>query len=490
MDLPTSDDLAADNARLAARVAELEAQLGRAPIDRASLYKMTDAAPWGALVVNREGRLDYANPAFQRWLLKPAPAADEPVEEVVLPALLDVLREPLGRALDGEQTIFEAAVADRDGSKRHVRIQAAPRAAGAFGVTGCVVSLYDLTDAEALDRAARDNQQQLKRINAVTPSANYLFDFETGNSIWVGGNTEAVYGHTVDELVAGGGELVRSLIHPEDFHFVGRRLAYLASRPDGEVSEFELRVLRPDGTYRWILDRAVVFERSLSGRIIKTLSAAIDIDERKRAEERRTLLINELNHRVKNTLAAVQSIARQTLRSDRDPAEMTVVFTARLVSLSAAHDVLTRENWEGAGLREVVQTALAPFDETRIETSGPDVRLGARAALALGMALHELGTNATKYGALSGDAGIVRLTWRARASAAGTELDLEWRETDGPPVTPPRRRGFGSRLLTQGVRSDLNGAAELVFAPDGVVCRITAPLETPPRPNIANNPPE
>ncbi|HEY0650868.1 sensor histidine kinase [Phenylobacterium sp.] len=488
MDLPTFDDLKGENARLAARVAELEAQMARAPIDRPSLYRMTDAAPWGALVINREGTLDYANPAFQRWLLKPTPAADERVEDVVLPALLDVLRKPLDRALAGEQTIFEATLDDRDGSTRYVRVQAAPRAAGDLGVTGCVVSLYDLTEAHALDRAARENQEQLERVNAVTPSANYLFDFETGSSIWIGGNTEAVYGHTVEELTAGGGGLVRTLIHPEDFHLVGRRLAHLATRPDGEVSEFELRVLRPDGSYRWVLDRAVVFERAPSGRIIKTLSAAIDIDERKRAEERRTLLINELNHRVKNTLAAVQSIARQTLRSDRDPAEMTHVFTARLVSLSAAHDVLTRENWEGAGLREVVDTALAPFDETRIEASGPELRLGARAALALGMALHELGTNATKYGALSGDHGVVRLTWRARPSDGGAELDLEWRETGGPLVTPPRRRGFGSRLLTQGVRADLNGAAELVFAPEGVVCRITAPLETVPRPDIGGPP--
>lgn len=481
MDL--SEDLKAENARLAARVAELEAQMGRAPIDRASLYRMTDAAPWGALVMNAEGVLDYANPAFQRWLLKPAPAADEAAESVVHPPLMDVLREPMAKALQGEQTIFELTLDDRAGEVRHLRLQVAPRAAGNMGVTGVVVSLYDLTDAQALDRVARANREQLARVNSVTPSANYLFDFETGSSIWVGGNTEAVYGHTVEELIAGGGDLVRRLIHPDDFHHVGRRLAYLAQRPDGEVSEFELRVLRPDGTYRWILDRAVVFERNANGRIVKTLSAAIDIDERKRAEERRTLLINELNHRVKNTLAAVQSIARQTLRSERDPAEMSEIFTARLVSLSAAHDILTRENWEGAGMREIAQVGLAPFDETRITVSGPEVRVTARAAIALSMALHELATNATKYGGLSGDVGGVALTWRTRREDDRVLFELEWREFGGPPVAAPKRRGFGSRLLSQGVRADLNGVAELLFEPEGVICRITAPLETPPRPD-------
>ncbi|TAL28500.1 MAG: PAS domain S-box protein [Phenylobacterium sp.] len=473
----------AENARLAARVAELEAQMGRAPIDRASLYRMTDAAPWGALVMNAEGVLDYANPAFQRWLLKPAPAADEAAESVVHPPLMDALREPMAKALQGEQTIFELTLDDRAGEVRHLRLQVAPRAAGNMGVTGVVVSLYDLTDAQTLDRVARANREQLARVNSVTPSANYLFDFETGSSIWVGGNTEAVYGHTVEELIAGGGDLVRRLIHPDDFHHVGRRLAYLAQRPDGEVSEFELRVLRPDGTYRWILDRAVVFERNANGRIVKTLSAAIDIDERKRAEERRTLLINELNHRVKNTLAAVQSIARQTLRSERNPAEMSEIFTARLVSLSAAHDILTRENWEGAGMREIAQVGLAPFDETRITVSGPEVRVTARAAIALSMALHELATNATKYGGLSGDVGGVALTWRTRREDDRVLFELEWREFGGPPVAAPKRRGFGSRLLSQGVRADLNGVAELLFEPEGVICRITAPLETPPRPD-------
>ncbi len=457
--------------------------MGRAPIDRASLYRMTDAAPWGALVMNAEGVLDYANPAFQRWLLKPAPAADEAAESVVHPPLMDVLREPMAKALQGEQTIFELTLDDRAGEVRHLRLQVAPRAAGNMGVTGVVVSLYDLTDAQALDRVARANREQLARVNSVTPSANYLFDFETGSSIWVGGNTEAVYGHTVEELIAGGGDLVRRLIHPDDFHHVGRRLAYLAQRPDGEVSEFELRVLRPDGTYRWILDRAVVFERNANGRIVKTLSAAIDIDERKRAEERRTLLINELNHRVKNTLAAVQSIARQTLRSERNPAEMSEIFTARLVSLSAAHDILTRENWEGAGMREIAQVGLAPFDETRITVSGPEVRVTARAAIALSMALHELATNATKYGGLSGDVGGVALTWRTRREDDRVLFELEWREFGGPPVAAPKRRGFGSRLLSQGVRADLNGVAELLFEPEGVICRITAPLETPPRPD-------
>lgn len=470
---------------MAARVAELEAQVARAPvIDRASLYRMVSALPYGALAVNRGGSIDFANPAMERWMTVPAPAAGQRVAEALIPALYATLAEATETALAGQDVTLEAALADAAGELRALRLQIAPRFSGAAGVTGWILSLHDQTEAQALDRAARERQEHLARVNAVTPSANYLFDFSTGRPTWVGGDTMAVYGHSVEELVAGGGDLVRSLIHPDDFRYVGERLSYLADRPDGEVAEFELRVLRPDGGYRWILDRALVFERDATGRIVKTLSAAIDIDARKRAEERRTLLINELNHRVKNTLAAVQSIARQTLRSGGDPKASADLFTARLVSLSAAHDVLTRENWEGASLREIAQVALAPFDDSRISLDGPELRLGARGALALSMALHELATNATKYGALSQEGGRVSLAWRARPDDGAWRVDLTWQERGGPAVVPPRRRGFGTRLLTQGLKHDLHGDATLAFAPEGLICRITAPLETPPRPAL------
>jgi PAS domain S-box-containing protein len=354
---------------------------------------------------------------------------------------------------------------------------------GPLGVTGGVVTVYDLTETHALDRTIRENEARLARINAVTPSVIYLFDVQSGAITWVGGRAGSVLGYRDSDFgpseADGTQPAAGRIVHPDDRPRLAKRLMDLNGLPDGEVIELEFRARRREGGYRWVLDRATAFERDSGGQLTKTLSAAIDIDERKRAEERRSLLIHELNHRVKNTLSSVQSIARQTLRSGRSPDEITEMFTARLVSLSAAHDVLTRENWEGAGLREIMRVALSPFDETRIVTSGPDVRLGARAALALGMALHELATNAAKYGALSVETGRVDLTWRAPRKEAGRTLDLEWRERGGPTVEAPRRRGFGSRLLTQGVRQDLNGAADLTFAPDGVVCRITAPLDLP-----------
>ena len=477
-----SEELKTENARLAARVAELEAQLAaKPPIDRATLYRMTNNAPWGVMAVNREGALDYANPAFQRWLNVPVPAIGGRPAEVICAPLFAVLERPVTAALSGEPYQAELNLRDVSGQARDVRLFVTPRGgAGDTPITGALVSLYDVTETQALDRSVRENEARLSHINAVAPTANYIFDFEVGGAIWVAGRTERVFGHAAEDLLAGGGDLIRSLIHPDDFPRVAARLKQLTAAPDGEVFEFELRVRRREGGYRWIMDRAVAFDRNAEGRVTKTLSASLDIDERKRAEERRTLLINELNHRVKNTLASVQSIARQTLRSGHPPEEIADIFTGRLITLAGAHDVLTRENWEGAGLKKIVDVALAPFDQARVVRDGPDARLDARAALALGMALHELATNASKYGALSNEAGQVRLTWQIDESAAIPVLSLEWRETGGPPVVAARRRGFGSRLLTQGVRSELNGSAELEFAPEGVICRITAPLEPTP----------
>jgi PAS domain S-box-containing protein len=482
--LPEAADLKAENARLSARVAELEAQLAaKPPIDRASLYRMVNNAPWAVLTANLADVVEYANPAFQRWLTVPAPFGVRRKAALVA-ALNTVLDDPIrAAAASGAEFETEASLRDAGGELREVRLTVMPRGRPRDGVTGVIVSLYDVTETQALDRSVRENEARLNNINAVTPSVLYIYDVDLGYPVWAAGRAGVILGISPDEIDAQAGALRGRLVHVDDRPVVFQRLTDLNRLPDGEVCEAEYRVYRADGSARWILDRAVVFERNAEGRVTKTLSAAIDIDERKRAEERRTTLINELNHRVKNTLAAVQSIARQTLRSDRPAEQAQELFTDRLVALSAAHDVLTRENWEGAGLREIVDRALEAFmahGEGRIAIAGPEVRLGSRAALALAMALHELATNALKYGALSGEAGEVTLSWQARAEGAAARLELEWREHGGPPVARPARRGFGSRLLTQGLAADLAGAAQLDFAPDGLVCRITAPIEVTP----------
>lgn len=200
-----------------------------------------------------------------------------------------------------------------------------------------------------------------------------------------------------------------------------------------------------------------------------------DVTDRKRAEAQRDLLIGELHHRVKNTLTTVQAIAAQTFRHEGVEPGVQAAFEGRLLTLSAVHSVLTDENWASAELRDVVASTLQPYrapGRDRFTVQGPALRLRPQSAVVLSMAIHELCTNAVKYGALSVDAGGVALEWET----AGERFRLRWQEHDGPPVAEPRRKGFGSRMIERSLAAQLQGRVTIGYPPQGVVCTIDAPL--------------
>ena len=196
---------------------------------------------------------------------------------------------------------------------------------------------------------------------------------------------------------------------------------------------------------------------------------AVEIEHRRRIERHQNLLLDELNHRVKNTLATVQAMAIQTLKgADGIPRE---AFLARLFALSGQHDLLTLDNWEGASFEGVVRRALRPWrdeNHTRFQVEGPAVHVDPKRALALGMAFHELAANAAKYGALSNDSGSVDVGWSLEPD--GGLLKLRWEEKGGPLVEAPRHRGFGLRLIEQGLAREISGTVSLDFRPTGLVC--------------------
>jgi two-component sensor histidine kinase len=199
-----------------------------------------------------------------------------------------------------------------------------------------------------------------------------------------------------------------------------------------------------------------------------------DITDRKSAEEHRELLINELNHRVKNTLTIVQSIAAQTFKGVDAGARAD--FEQRLLTLSNVHSLLTDESWDGAELHAVIRASLRPHlvdGRDRVTFDGPDFRLRSKSALALSMALHELATNALKYGALSVERGRVALHWTTDEG----RFRLRWREDGGPAVVPPSRTGFGSRMIERGLRAEFEGEVKIDYRSAGVVCTIDAPLD-------------
>ena len=213
-------------------------------------------------------------------------------------------------------------------------------------------------------------------------------------------------------------------------------------------------------------------------------NAQRELRERRASEEHRRLLTNELNHRVKNTLATVQSIVAQTLRNADAPKHIRPVLDARLAALSDAHDLLTRENWSQTSIRDVIAVALKPYggDSQRFKIDGPEIVTAPKTALALAMALHELVTNAAKYGALSTDEGHIQISWERPAD----RLRFLWQEMGGPAVQTPQRRGFGSRMIERGLSAELDGKVELDFAPDGLRCVIDAPLPAVPGAIVTN----
>jgi two-component sensor histidine kinase len=196
-----------------------------------------------------------------------------------------------------------------------------------------------------------------------------------------------------------------------------------------------------------------------------------DAVERARVEAHRELLIGELNHRVKNTLATVQSFAMQTLGT----AAEADAFTARLHGLAATHDLLTRSEWQSVTLRELLQAELEPYGRDRFEVRGDDPALASRTALALNMAVHELATNAAKYGALSRARGKINIAGTLAGENA-RRLTIEWRETGGPEVTPPAQRGFGTRLIQDGLVYELDADVDIDYAPSGLACTIELTL--------------
>ncbi|WP_082167652.1 sensor histidine kinase [Methylobacterium aquaticum] len=366
----------------------------------------------------------------------------------------------------------ETRVIDRHGATRWLLCEGVPRLDdhGRFlGYTGCNV---DITEAKDAETALRDGEERLRLALAAGRLGTWEIDLATGQHRLSARSAE-IFGQAPLSH-----EAWTRAVHPEDRTRIEAALEALLAGEAEYRAEFRIR---PDPSrLRWVSAQAIV-QGDAGGRARRVIGIHQEVTERKRAEEHLRLLVHELNHRVKNTLATVQSIAMQSLRGLDGPQAATArsAFEARLIALARVHDVLTRESWEGAELADVVKDALAPLDgpgaPSRFVVGGPALRLPPRIALSIAMALHELATNAVKYGALAVPGGQVALSW----SVAEGQLALHWRERGGPPVVPPTRTGFGSRLIERSLARELDGTVSLSFPREGVVCTIVAPLGEP-----------
>ncbi|KQZ33147.1 PAS domain-containing protein [Caulobacter sp. Root1472] len=391
-----------------------------------------------------------------------------------LPALMDAVRVALDPASDNTINREYRIRRDRDGATRWIETfgRAFFHEGQCVRFVGVVSDVTERKEAEA-DQVLREATMALA-LDAGNVGT-WDFDVRKRQLRWSDRGYD-MFGITPGAEV--GLDDFYAAMHPEDRE--ATRQALLAAmnpalRADIDV---EYRTIgRNDGLERWISAKGRGFFDE-AGRPTRVVGATVDITERKRAELHLRLLVNELNHRVKNSLATIQAIAAQTFHAARSLPQALEAFSARIVALAEAHDLLTRENWEGADLLDLLnRLEVLHGGPERFAIIGQPVRLSPRMALSLSMVLHELATNAVKYGALSTPQGQVRIAWTVVPGPAQPRLVLTWTETGGPPVQPPTRRGFGSRLIERGLAAELSGEARIDFKPDGVVCRIEAALD-------------
>ena len=323
-------------------------------------------------------------------------------------------------------------------------------------------------ELEASTKQLMQSEQRRSLALAAGNMGSWDWEPDTGQYLWDEGHYR-IFG--VDpQNFAVSPENIRTRIHSDDWHNL--QIGFEGMAKNGHAHQLEFRVLRPDGQVRWCVGSAAA-TIDKDNRVVRVSGVTFDITERKEAEERQTLLAREVDHRAKNALALVQSILRLT-RAKSLPAYVTAV-EGRIKALSRAHTVLSQSRWQGADLRGLVDEELAPYrvgNAEKIKITGPEVLLQPASAQTLALALHELATNAAKYGALSSMSGQLQLDWKL----SDGKLMLDWNETGGPATKAPSANGFGTRIILASIERQLRGHVAFDWRREGLRCVISVPL--------------
>jgi PAS domain S-box-containing protein len=431
---------------------------------------MADSSPALIWVTDADGRMTFVNRRYEEVFgIAPEVLEGDDWLRIVHPGDAASFASDFSAAL-AERRRFErdVRVLDRGGALRWLHCEGMPRYTGDkfVGYTGVNI---DVTTAKLAEQALRESEATMHLALETGKLSPWRWDMRNGEFI-AGGGSSDIFGNAPGAATSAGDVLDR--VHPDDLDRTRRATDQgIESRRSFDL---EYRIKGASGAYEWLSTHIQpIFDED---GLTYLIGVSQIVTDRKRAELHRQLLVNELNHRVKNTLAIVQGIAQQSFKDDRVPAELRRAFEGRLAALAAAHNLLTRENWEAAPLRRIVEDAVRPFGLERFAIDGPELRLAPKPAVSIALALHELATNAAKYGALSSDAGRVTVGWHVDNGAGDATFALLWQERDGPPVAPPKRRGFGSRLIERGLAAELEGEARVDYEPQGVRCSILAPL--------------
>jgi PAS domain S-box-containing protein len=394
----------------------------------------------------------------------------------------DVIDDIIARLARGEQLQrYPARLRAKDGSIRHVHITSNSRVAdGRFVHTRCFTT--DVTAQRQAELARQrmqaeieNSERRLRELLQALPAAVYTTDAQ---------GRITFYNEAAVELAGRRPELGSDawcvswrLYHPDGTPLPHDQCPMATSLKEGRIVRGETAIAeRPDGSRVPFMAYPTPLHDA-DGQLVGAINMLVDITSHKQAEARQKALIDELNHRVKNTLATVQSLARRTARYAKGLDEFVVTFEGRILALARAHDLLSRRWWAAVGVQNLIHDIVAPYADShgRMRMGGPALDVNPRAALSLTMALNELATNAAKYGALSSAVGSVSILWDVGGGDVPM-LDIHWVEEGGPHVAVPPNRGFGTRLMERCIQRDLNGQCDLRFEQGGVRCRISVPL--------------
>ncbi|HVF84044.1 MAG TPA: PAS domain S-box protein [Sphingomicrobium sp.] len=437
---------------------------------------MADNTPVMMWVTDQSGNCTYLN---RRWYeftgqeqhegeglgwIQAVHPEDRPLAEAVF----------LGANAGQDDYKVEFRLRRADGTYRWTLDAAAARFDSAGKFLGYVGSVVDIDERREAEEAIRNSEQRLRLATAAANIGTWDFDPITGALRW-DQRCKELFGMPPEAEVTY--ELFLAGLHPDDRETADAAVqAALAPGGTGGYSVTYRTVGLTDNQVRSVAANggAVFDDSGEEPRAVRFIGTVIDITDRMKAEQHQRLLIDELSHRAKNLLAIIQSVAQQSFKGARDPADMLRSFEGRLGALAAAHGVLTREKWEAAPIRRVICDTITAVksDDHRLELDGPDLMVPPKTGVSLAMAIHELVTNALKYGSFSGEDGRVLIRWGVEEG----RLKLEWREEGGPPVSPPERRGFGSRMIERGLAAELDGQVRIDFRPEGVVCTVDAPM--------------
>ena len=444
---------------------------------------LIESLPVGVYTCDRDGVLvQYNRRAAELWGRAPTPG-DTGVRfcgtlKAFHPdgAPLDLAEAPMAEVLRTGRPVRdrEVVIERPDGTRRYILANADPLFDDHGDLVGGINCFQDITALKEAEAAQRESERRFRDLLEALPAAIYTTDAK-GRITFYNEAAAELWGCRPE---IGSAEWCGSwrIWWPDGTYLPHDECPMAMALKEGRpIRGYEAVAERPDG-------RRVPFIpfptplRNAEGELVGAVNMLVDISERKEAETRQKTLVDELNHRVKNTLATVQSLAAQTTGAAQIPKEVREAFEGRLVALSRAHDQLTQGHWESADLGSIVDGIVAPYRDGSVRVEGEPVRLGPQGALTLAMVLHELATNAAKYGALSAPGGALALSWTVADDRAEPRLRLEWRERGGPPVRAPSRKGFGSRLVERAVAQELKGTSEIAYDPAGLACRIEIPL--------------